>query len=290
AIVALKDAEIVYPMDPDFDGEARQINVKLTVDREARTATVDFTGTSAQRGTNYNAPQPVTMAAVLYVFRLLVADNIPMNEGVLNPITVILPERTMVTPEYPAAVVAGNVEVSQAVTSALLLALGVQAAAQSTMNNVTFGNASYQYYETVCGGSGAGVLAEGSGHPGTGGVHTHMTNSRLTDPEVLEWRFPVVLDEFSIRAGSGGAGLFAGGDGTRRKLRFLEPMTLALLAGHRVVPPPGLGAGAPGALGVCRVQREDGGEEVMASADQVEMGVGDVFWLDTPTGGGFTPE
>ncbi|MEO1551284.1 MAG: hydantoinase B/oxoprolinase family protein [Pseudomonadota bacterium] len=289
AIVGLRDAQIVYPMDPDFDGQAREVKVKLTIDREARSATVDFTGTSAQRGTNYNAPQPVTMAAVLYVFRLLVADNIPMNEGVLTPITVILPERTMVTPAYPAAVVAGNVEVSQAVTSALLLALGVQAAAQSTMNNVTFGNATYQYYETVCGGSGAGRLSDGSGHPGTGGVHTHMTNSRLTDPEVLEWRFPVVLETFAIRTGSGGAGTYPGGDGTRRRLRFLEPMTLALLAGHRVVPPPGLEAGSPGVVGVCRVVRAAGSEEVLASADQVEMGKGDVFWLDTPTGGGFTP-
>ncbi len=289
AIVSLEDAECVYPMDPDFDGEAREIRVRIRVDLESRSAVVDFTGTSSQRKTNYNAPMPVTMAAVLYVFRLLVADNIPMNEGVLKPLRVILPDNSMVTPVYPAAVIAGNVEVSQAVTSALLLALGVQAAAQSTMNNVTWGNATYQYYETVCGGSGAGRLIDGTGHPGTGGVHTHMTNSRLTDPEVLEWRFPVVLDEFSVRRNSGGQGAFCGGDGTRRKTRFLEPMTLALLSGHRIVPPPGLEEGGPGEVGICRVVRSDGRQEVMASADRVEMEAGDVFWLDTPTGGGFTP-
>jgi len=214
-----------------------------------------FTGTTGQLATNYNAPEPVTRAAVLYVFRLLVEDGIPMNEGVMKPLEVILPQGTMLSPAYPAAVIAGNVETSQAVTSALLLALGVQAAAQSTMNNTTFGNATYQYYETICGGSGAGIMNDGTLHPGTGGVHTHMTNSRLTDPEVLEWRFPVLLEEFSLRIGSGGAGEATGGDGTRRKIRFLEEMTLAVLTGHR-------------------------------SADQTEMAGGDVYWLDTPSGGG----
>ncbi|MGB0498907.1 MAG: hydantoinase B/oxoprolinase family protein, partial [Rubricella sp.] len=245
AIETLHDAEYVYPMDDDVDGTPREIRVKITVDRAARSATIDFTGTTAQLATNYNAPEPVTRAAVLYVFRCLVNDDIPMNEGVMKPLNVILPKGTMLSPEYPAAVIAGNVETSQAVTSALFLALGVQAAAQSTMNNTTFGNDRYQYYETVCGGSGAGVLPDGRGHPGTGGVHTHMTNSRLTDPEVLEWRFPVVLEEFSLRAGSGGEGAFPGGDGTRRRIRFLEPMTLAILAGHRTVPPPGLVKGKP---------------------------------------------
>ncbi len=289
AITSLSDAEMVYPMDPDFDGQPREIRVKLTVDGQARTATIDFTGTTAQLATNYNAPEPVTMAAVLYVFRLLVDDDIPMNEGVMKPLKVILPKGTMLSPEYPAAIIAGNVETSQAVTSALLLALGVQAAAQSTMNNTTWGNAQHQYYETICGGSGAGRLADGSGHPGTSGVHTHMTNSRLTDPEVLEWRFPVVLEEFSIRHGSGGQGAFRGGDGTRRRTRFLEPMTLALLTGHRVVPPPGLEDGGPGAVGVNRLVRADGRVEVLRSADKTEVAPGDVFWLDTPTGGGFTP-
>ena len=289
AITTLSDATYVYPMDPDFDGNPREIHVKISVDHDSRSAVVDFTGTTAQLATNYNAPEPVTRAAVLYVFRLLVDDNIPMNEGVMKPLEVILPKGTMLSPEYPAAVIAGNVETSQAVTSALLLSLGVQAAAQSTMNNTTWGSAKHQYYETVCGGSGAGRLADGSGYDGTGGVHTHMTNSRLTDPEVLEWRFPVVLEEFSIRQGSGGEGRFRGGDGTRRKTRFLEPMTLAILTGHRVVPPPGLEDGAPGALGRSRVIRADGTVDELRSADRTELQAGDVYWLDTPSGGGFTP-
>ncbi|SOH94089.1 5-oxoprolinase (ATP-hydrolysing) [Monaibacterium marinum] len=290
AIQTLHDAEYVYPMDPDFDGNAREIRVKITVDRDARTATVDFTGTTGQLATNYNAPEPVTMAAVLYVFRLLVDDDIPMNEGVMKPLKVILPSGTMLSPQYPAAVIAGNVETSQAVTSALLLALGVQAAAQSTMNNTTWGNATYQYYETICGGSGAGRLTDGTGHAGTGGVHTHMTNSRLTDPEVLEWRFPVVLDEFSLRRDTGGAGAFRGGDGTTRRIRFLEDMTLAVLSGHRVVPPPGLEDGSAGEVGTSRITRADGRIERLKSADRTEMAPGDTYWLDTPTGGGFTPK
>ncbi|MBB5516395.1 5-oxoprolinase (ATP-hydrolyzing) [Rubricella aquisinus] len=287
AIETLRDAEYVYPMDSDFDGNPREIRVKVTVDRAAREATIDFTGTTGQLATNYNAPEPVTKAAVLYVFRCLVDDDIPMNEGVMKPLNVVLPKGTMLSPEYPAAVIAGNVETSQAVTSALFLALGVQAAAQSTMNNTTWGNATYQYYETICGGSGAGVLNDGTGHAGTGGVHTHMTNSRLTDPEVLEWRFPVVLEEFSLRRGSGGEGAFRGGDGTRRRIRFLEGMTLAVLTGHRVVPPPGLDGGGPGALGVSRVVRADGAVETLRSADQTEMHPGDTYWLDTPSGGGY---
>jgi 5-oxoprolinase (ATP-hydrolysing) len=290
AIEALKDAEYTYPMDPDFDGNPREIRVKITVDREARAATIDFTGTTAQLATNYNAPEPVTRAAVLYVFRCLVDDNIPMNEGVMKPLNVILPKGTMLSPEYPAAVIAGNVETSQAVTSALFLALGVQAAAQSTMNNTTWGNAAYQYYETICGGTGAGRLSDGSGHPGTSGVHSHMTNSRLTDPEVLEWRFPVLLEEFSIREGSGGAGAFPGGCGVTRRIRFLEPMTVAVLSGHRVVPPPGLDGGGPGAVGRTRILRADGGIDNLASADRTEVGAGDVYWLETPGGGGYGAE
>ena len=289
AITTLKDADYTYHMDPDFDGVARQIRVKVSVDQADRSATIDFTGTTAQLATNYNAPEPVTMAAVLYVFRLLVDDDIPMNDGVMKPLKVILPRGTMLSPEYPAAIIAGNVETSQAVTSALLLALGVQAAAQSSMNNTTWGNDRYQYYETICGGSGAGRLANGDGHSGTGGVHTHMTNSRLTDPEVLELRFPVMLEEFSIRRGSGGNGEFRGGDGTTRRVRFLEDMTLAVLTGHRIVPPPGLEEGGNGAVGRNRVVRGDGTVEDLRSADQTTMAAGDVFWLDTPSGGGFTP-
>ena len=287
AIEALTDAEYLYPMDPDFDGNPREIRVRITVDRAARAARIDFTGTTAQLATNYNAPEPVTRAAVLYVFRCLVDDDIPMNEGVMKPLEVILPRATMLSPEYPAAVIAGNVETSQAVTSALFLALGVQAAAQSTMNNTTWGNAKLQYYETICGGTGAGRLSDGSGHPGTSGVHSHMTNSRLTDPEVLEWRFPVVLDEFSIREGSGGQGAFPGGNGVTRRIRFLEEMTVAILSGHRIVPPPGLAGGRPGACGRTRIARADGRLETLASADSRSVGAGDVWWLETPGGGGY---
>jgi 5-oxoprolinase (ATP-hydrolysing) len=184
-------------------------------------------------------------------------------------------------------VIAGNVETSQAVTSALFLALGVQAAAQSTMNNTTWGNGRYQYYETVCGGTGAGVLSDGRGYAGTSGVHSHMTNSRLTDPEVLEWRFPVVLDEFRLRAGSGGRGRFPGGDGVVRRIRFLEPMTVAILSGHRIVPPPGMNGGGPGEVGRTRIVRADGTVEELASADKREVAAGDVWWLETPGGGGY---
>jgi 5-oxoprolinase (ATP-hydrolysing) len=287
AIEALKDAAYVYPMDPDFDGRPREIRVRIGVDRAARRATIDFTGTTGELATNYNAPEPVTRAAVLYVFRCLVDDDIPMNEGVMKPLEVILPPGTMLSPRYPAAVIAGNVETSQAVTSALFLALGVQAAAQSTMNNTTWGDDRLQYYETVCGGTGAGVLSDGSGHAGTSGVHSHMTNSRLTDPEVLEWRYPVVLDEFSIRPGSGGAGRCRGGDGVTRRIRFLAPMTVAILAGHRLVPPPGLAGGGPGQVGRTRIVRADGTVETLASADRREVAPGDVWWLETPGGGGY---
>ena len=287
AIEALSDAEHVYPMDPDLDGTPREIRVRIAVDRQARSATIDFTGTTAELATNYNAPEPVTRAAVLYVFRCLVDDDIPMNEGVMRPLRVILPPGTMLSPRYPAAVIAGNVETSQAVTSALFLALGVQAAAQSTMNNTTWGDARLQYYETVCGGTGAGRLSDGSGHPGTSGVHSHMTNSRLTDPEVLEWRYPVVLDTFALRAGSGGSGRFPGGDGVVRRIRFLAPMTVAILSGHRVVPPPGLGRGGPGTPGRTRIERADGRMDELGSADRAEVGPGDVFRLETPGGGGY---
>jgi len=289
-ILALRDSECVYEMDPDFDGKPRAIKVKVTVDHTSRAATVDFTGTTGQLATNYNAPQPVTRAAVLYVFRCLVDDSIPMNEGVMKPLDVVLPEGTMLSPHYPAAVIAGNVETSQAVTNALFLGLGVQAAAQGTMNNTTWGNARYQYYETICGGSGAGVLNDGTGHDGTSAVHTHMTNSRLTDPEVLEWRFPVVLNEFSIRRGTGGKGKFHGGDGVVRRIRMLEDMTIAILSGHRVVSPPGFAGGGPGALGRTRILRADGTVEELRSADKREVGPGDTWLLETPGGGGYLPE
>ncbi|MGF1500217.1 MAG: hydantoinase B/oxoprolinase family protein [Paracoccaceae bacterium] len=285
-ILALRDAEFTYRMDPGYDGEERQIRVAISVDHNARSARIDFTGTTGQLATNYNAPEPVTRAAVLYVFRCLVDDNIPMNEGVMKPLDIVLPEGTMLSPRYPAAVIAGNVETSQAVTSAHFLALGVQAAPQPTINTTTWGNARYQYYETICGGAGAGWLNDRTRHPGCSAVHTHMTNSRLTDPEVLEFRFPVVLERFAIREGSGGQGAAPGGEGVLRQIRFLEDMDLAILSGHRVVPPPGLDGGGAGALGRSRVIRADGREETLRSADRTRMAPGDRWLLETPGGGG----
>ncbi len=276
---ALKDGSYAYEMD---DGAV--IRVAIRVDREKREATIDFTGTSPQRPNNFNAPSAVCKAAVLYVFRTLVDDEIPMNAGCLEPLTIVIPEGSMLAPRYPAAVVAGNVETSQAVTDCLYGALGVLAASQGTMNNLTFGNATYQYYETISGGSGAGPDFDG-----TSVVQTHMTNSRLTDPEVLEWRFPVRLDSYAIRRGSGGAGRHRGGDGGERRLRFLEPMTAVMLANHRRVAPFGVAGGASGAVGENWVERADGSREDYGATFQVEMGAGDVFVVRTPGGGGFGP-
>ncbi len=274
---ALKDGSYAYEMD---DGAV--IRVAIRVDRQKREATIDFTGTSAQRPTNFNAPSAVCKAAVLYVFRTLVDDEIPMNAGCLKPLTIVIPEGSMLAPRYPAAVVAGNVETSQAITDCLYGALGVLAASQGTMNNLTFGNATYQYYETISGGSGAGPDFDG-----TSVVQTHMTNSRLTDPEVLEWRFPVRLESYAIRRGSGGAGRHRGGDGGERRLRFLEPMTAVMLANHRRVAPFGVAGGASGALGENWVERAGGTREDYGATFQVEMGAGDVFVVRTPGGGGF---
>jgi len=219
---------------------------------------------------------------VLYVFRTLVDDDIPLNAGCLKPIRVIVPEGCMLNPRYPAAVVAGNVETSQCVTDALYGALGVMGASQGTMNNFTFGNARHQYYETICGGAGAGA-----GFDGADCVHTHMTNTRLTDPEVLEWRHPVLLEEFSIRAGSGGAGRWRGGNGAVRRIRFLEPMTAAILSGHRRVPPYGMAGGAPGATGRNAIVRANGTTVEMSGCGQAEVQAGDVFVIETPGGGGY---
>ena len=235
----LKDSEFATEMD-----QGAVIKVKISVDKAAREATVDFTGTSPQQSSNFNAPEPVARAAVLYVFRVMVEDEIPMNAGCLRPIKVIIPEGSMLSPNYPAAVVAGNVETSQAVTDTLFGALGALGSAQATMNNLTFGNAAYQYYETICSGAPAGP-----GFSGASAVHTHMTNSRLTDPEVLETRFPVVLEDFHIRRGSGGKGKWNAGDGTLRRLRFRERMDLALLTGHRRVANFGIEGGELGELG-----------------------------------------
>lgn len=276
-IDALDDGEYRYELD-----SGAVIAVKITVNRGSRSAVIDFTGTSAQLDSNFNAPSSVAMAAVLYVFRTLVADEIPLNDGCLRPLKMIIPPGCMLAPEYPAAIVAGNVETSQAITGALYAALGVQAEGSGTMNNITFGNEHHQYYETV--GSGAGA---GDGFPGASVVQTHMTNSRLTDPEVLEWRFPVLLEEFAIRPGSGGAGRWPGGDGAVRRLLFREPMTVSTLTSHRRVAPYGMFGGEPGALGVNRVLRTDGTVTGMAGCDSVDVQPGDVLLVETPGGGGY---
>ncbi len=279
-IGALKDGEFSYEMD---DGAV--IRVKITIDHNARSGVINFTGTSKQRNSNFNAPSAVTMAAVLYVFRSLVDDDIPLNAGCLKPLKVIIPEGCMLNPRYPAAVVAGNVETSQCVTDALYGALGENGgmgASQGTMNNFTFGNERHQYYETISGGSGAGP-----GFDGTSVVQTHMTNSRLTDPEVLEWRFPVLLESFAIRGGSGGAGKHRGGDGAIRRVKFLEAMTAAILSSHRRVPPYGMAGGAPGAVGRNHVKRANGETFELGGCAQADMQAGDIFVIETPGGGGY---
>ena len=277
-IGALSDGAFAYEMD-----QGAVIRVKITVDREARSAIVDFSGTSAQGKDNFNAPLPVTRAAILYVFRVMVDDNIPMNAGCLRPIEIRVPEGCMLAPRYPAAVVAGNVETSQAVTDTLFAALGAMAAAQGTMNNLTFGNASYQYYETICSGSSAGP-----GFDGAPAVHTHMTNSRLTDPEVLELRYPVVLEDFHIRRGSGGKGRWCAGDGTIRTIRFLEKMDCAILSGHRRVPPFGLDGAEPGETGENLVRRADGSLERLGGCGHTVLEAGEAIIVRTPTGGGYS--
>ncbi|MGW3955853.1 hydantoinase B/oxoprolinase family protein [Streptomyces sp. NPDC004752] len=276
-IDALDDGEYAYETD-----SGAVIRVRVRVDRVGRAATIDFTGTSAQLATNFNAPFSVVNAAVLYVFRTLVADDIPLNDGCLRPLEIIVPAGSMLAPEPPAAVVAGNVETSQAITGALYAALGVQAEGSGTMNNVTFGNERHQYYETVASGSGAG-----DGFPGASVVQTHMTNSRLTDPEVLEWRLPVQLDEFAIRQGSGGTGQWPGGDGAVRRIRFHEAMTVSTLSQHRRVPPYGMAGGSPGALGANRVEHADGSVTELGGSDSADIGPGDVLVVETPGGGGY---
>lgn len=277
AIDALQDGAFTYEMD-----DGCQIQVAITIDRATQRAKVDFTGTSPQQPNNFNAPLAVCKAAVLYVFRSLVDDEIPLNAGCLKPLEIVVPEGCLLNPVYPAAIVAGNVETSQVVTDALYGALGVLAASQGTMNNFTFGNQQYQYYETICGGSGAGPTFSG-----TDAVQTHMTNSRLTDPEVLEWRFPVLVQEFAIRSGSGGGGRNCGGNGVIRRIQFREAMTAAILSGHRRVPPFGLDGGQPAAIGHNWVERADGTVQLLDSRAEVAMQPGDVFGIATPGGGGF---
>lgn len=276
-LTKLHDSEFTYPMD-----QGCAIKVKITIDREKREATVDFTGTSEQRPDNFNAPAPVTRAAVLYVFRVMVDDAIPMNAGCLRPIRIVVPEGSMLAPRYPAAVVAGNVEVSQAVTNTLFGALKAMSCSQGTMNNLTFGNDQYQYYETICSGSPAGP-----GFDGTSGVHVHMTNSRLTDPEILETRFPVVLEDFHIRKGSGGKGEWTAGDGTSRTIRFRQTMDCAILASHRRVRPFGVDGGESGELGKTLVRRLSGAVEELKPSDQTLLQAGEAVTVITPTAGGY---
>ncbi|MER9130292.1 hydantoinase B/oxoprolinase family protein [Mesorhizobium sp. M0768] len=275
-------SEYEYPTDT-----GQMIKVKISVDRRKREATVDFTGTSPVMKNNFNAPEPVARAAVLYAFRVMVEDNIPMNAGCLRPINIIIPDGSMLKPAYPAAVVAGNVETSQHVTNALFGAMGAMANAQGTMNNLTFGNKQYQYYETICSGSPAGRMNDGRGFAGTSGVHTHMTNSRLTDPEVLELRFPVLLEDFHIREGSGGEGKWNAGDGTRRTIRFLEKMECAILSSHRNRPPRGLDGGGDGEAGSTKVRRKTGAIETLKACDQTILDAGEAVIVTTPTPGGF---
>ncbi len=282
-IDALSDCTFEYPTD-----QGSIIRVKITVDKKKRQATVDFTGTSNAQDNNFNAPAPVTRAAVLYVFRVMVENDIPMNAGCLEPINIIIPDDCMLRPSYPRAVVAGNVETSQHVTNCLFGALGALAASQGTMNNLTFGNDVYQYYETICSGSPAGQFNNGMGFNGTDGVHVHMTNTRLTDPEVLEMRYPVLLEDFHIRPGSGGRGKWSAGNGTKRRIRFLEKMDCAILSSHRTVPPHGLDGAESGELGGTEVRRNNGEIEVLKGCDQTVLDAGEAVIVTTPTGGGFS--
>ncbi|MFO7804790.1 MAG: hydantoinase B/oxoprolinase family protein [Paracoccaceae bacterium] len=273
----LHDCAFEYPLD-----SGDRIKVAITVDKAARRATIDFTGTAPQNALNYNAPLAICRAVVLYVFRTLVGSDIPMNEGCLKPLDLIVPEGSMINPREPAAVISGNTEVSQAIADTLYGALGVIAGSQGTMNNFVYGNDTYQNYETICGGTGAG-----DGFDGTSAVHSHMTNTRMTDPEVLETRFPVRVDEFAIRKGSGGTGRYKGGDGIVRRLRFLEPMTVTVLSSHRIVPPLGAAGGGNGALGENVVERAAGRIDTLGGNDETEVEAGDVFVLKSPGGGGF---
>jgi 5-oxoprolinase (ATP-hydrolysing) len=273
----LENGEFAYQLD-----NGAVVAVAVRVDQAARSAVFDFTGTSPQRSDNFNAPRAIARAASLYVVRTLIEEDIPLNDGCLRPVELILPDRSMLSPEHPAAVVAGNVETSQVVTDALFAATGRLAPSQGTMNNFTFGNAHHQYYETIAGGSGAGP-----DHDGTNAVQTHMTNSRLTDPEILETRLPVRLDRFAIRRGSGGEGRHKGGDGVVREITFLEPMRANILANRRRIAPKGLAGGGNAEPGRNWVERADGRIEELQGTDKADMQPGDRFIIETPGGGGF---
>jgi 5-oxoprolinase (ATP-hydrolysing) len=276
-IASLKNARFAVETD-----QGNVIKVAIKIDRKARTAVVDFTGTSAQVSDTFNAPEPITRACVLYVFRTLVDEDIPLNAGCLKPIKIVVPKGSMLKPRYPAPVAAGNVETSQTVVNCLYGALGVLGSAQGTMNNLTFGNESYQYYETICSGAPAGP-----GFDGVAAVQTHMTNSRLTDPEVLELRYPVLLERFEIARGSGGKGKWRAGDGTLRVIRFLERMECAILSGFRKVRPFGQFGGAEGQPGENWVRRNNGRLERLKGSDQTVLEPGEAIIIKTPTGGGF---
>jgi len=276
-IADLPDTSFITAMD---DGS--EIRVAIRIDRERREAVVDFTGTSPQRPDNFNAPEPVTRAAVLYALRVLVDEPVPMNGGCLRPVRIIVPEGSMLSPRYPAAVVAGNVEVSQVVTNCLFGAFGLLAAAQGTMNNLTFGNDRHQYYETLCSGAPAG-----DGFDGADAVHTHMTNSRLTDPEIFEMRFPVVLEDFHIRRGSGGRGRWSAGDGTSRTIRFTEQVECSILSGYRRIAPFGLAGGESGQIGRNLLRTVDGRETCLEACCSLQLAAGSAITIETPTGGGF---
>jgi 5-oxoprolinase (ATP-hydrolysing) len=273
----LEDGAFTYEMD-----NGAHVSVSIRVDREARSAIVDFSGTSDQQPDNFNAPYSICRAATLYAFRTLVDDAIPLNDGCMRPIMLNVPEGSMLNPEYPAAVVAGNVETSQVITDCLFAAMGALAPSQGTMNNFTFGNSRHQYYETIAGGAGAGP-----GFDGASAVQTHMTNSRLTDPEILETRYPVVLERFAIRRGSGGDGAHKGGDGVERRIRFREPMQAAILSNRRRVAPRGIKGGGDGRAGVNKVVRADGAEETLSATASADLAAGDAFVIETPGGGGF---
>jgi 5-oxoprolinase (ATP-hydrolysing) len=276
-IAGLKNGSFVYPMDT-----GQQIKVALTIDQDSGRACVDFTGTTAQHPGNYNAPFAVSRAVVLYVFRMMVGKNIPLNEGCLKPIDIIVPENSMLNPAYPAAVIAGNTEVSQAACNALIGALGIMAGSQGTMNNFVWGNAEFQNYETIAGGTGAGP-----GFDGCDAVQTHMTNTKMTDPEILESRFPVRLRSFAIRRGSGGAGRYRGGDGALRRLEFLTDVTVTTLCSHRTIPPFGAAGGAPGVTGENWAELPDGQKVDLQGNDEIDLPAGSIFGLATPGGGGW---
>jgi 5-oxoprolinase (ATP-hydrolysing) len=276
-IVKLKNSRFTVETD-----QGSRIEVAIKIDRKPNQATVDFTGTSGQTSDTFNAPEPITRACVLYVFRTLVDDDIPLNAGCLRHIKIVVPKGSLLKPRFPAPVAGGNVETSQTIVNCLFGALGALGSAQGTMNNLTFGNARYQYYETICSGAPAGP-----GFDGVPAVQTHMTNSRLTDPEVLELRYPVLLERFEIARGSGGKGEFHAGDGTLRVIRFLERMDCAILSSFRQVRPFGLFGGEPGALGDNWVKRKDGRRERLKGSDQTVLEAGEAIVIKTPTGGGY---